>query len=182
MSSLIEPLLIEVEGIPYAYAARLERLGAFSENDKRNAIYRRRMAVERARLVRDRERESRHLGHSAREHEATEKHRRTRRTRRLAAYNRRFRAIEQRVAAERKIRPAGKSVASVRRYREQMIEALGTDPAYRRLRGRQDRADGLLRRIDGRYRDLAFRANVLAIDTRAERRAKVARYLKAQSA
>jgi len=152
---------------------RLERLGAYSERDRADESYRRGQLAGRLRERLPTVRQYRAMERARLEHEAARRHAAERYRSRHAAYAARFRVILERVTAERRIKPAGKSVSSVRRYNDRVGEALGGDPEYRALRDRERAFDGHMVAIRRRCGFEWIMAGVLAVDDRATRRAKV---------
>lgn len=152
---------------------RLERLGAYSERDQADEAYRRRKRAEMFRRHLPADREHRARVRANREADEAKRHRAELYQRREQLYAVRYFAIADRVQSERKIRPAGKSVESERRYRRQMSDALAEDREYRALADRDARYHDRMRRIEGRRANLLLLAGIKAVDDRATRRAKV---------
>jgi hypothetical protein len=165
-----------VSTFPDSYRLRLERVGAYSERDQHNEAFRRTRLAGMLRARLDQTRQSRAMGRSSREREATEQHKRELYQRRQRILQPRLAAIIARVEAENRIRPAGKSLASRRRYNTQIEEALSRDSQYRAFREHNTWFAGFLRRLG--FHDW-IAAGVLAIDDRRTRHAKVRAYRQA---
>lgn len=178
--STIDPPLILCDAYTPAYNARLERLGEYFERDKRDLAYNRAKRVERARIERDRKRTYRAYDRTNREHDEAKKLRGARLRRRDAILWKLFEPIRDRVMAEHKIRPPGKSAKSVNAFRNKLNEALAADPEYQALAERRGRFDRILDRISSRRPTIA--AGILANDDRATRHAKVRAYRERQVA
>jgi hypothetical protein len=159
-----------------ARRSRLERLGAYSERDRANEAYRRNTLAARLRERLPIDRQYRALARVYREAVAIDNRADTLCFRRQEILRRRYKAIAYRVQAAHKIKPPGKAPSSHHRYRDQMNEALWTDPEYRALKERESRVDGRIAAIRSRIRHERICAGVLAMDGRETRRAKVAMY------
>lgn len=170
--SILEAPIVNVPAYSAAYNARLERLGAFSAREKADEAYRRRFRLPSQRVLLARSRENRRLARVCRENEAIKARHNALYLRMQSLRQARYTAIRERVIAERKIRPPGKSVKSIRRYNGLLFSALMSDPGYVAFRTRCERVDLLLEWTRGRGRyNLA--AGILASDDRKTRHAKM---------
>lgn len=176
MTPALEPPLVICDRYSVAYNARLERLGTgvYFERDKIDEAYKRSQRVERAKVERDRKRVERGYDRANRENDEAKKLRAARSYRREAILARMFEPIRDRVMAEHKIRTPGKAAKSVHAARAKLNAALSGDAEYLAYRDRRDKFDRLMDRIKARYPGIA--ADILALDDRATRHAKVRAY------
>ena len=150
-----------IDAMHDAGKARYERLGAYTDSDRRNlaAVRSRKAAALRVQLERDRDRRN------AERERRRERERLARRNelarRREAIYRNRFAAIAARVLAAAGLRTTPpKGLDARRRWADRGDAAMQADPEYRSLQERKRAKEGQIEKCKGRAHERLLLASI----------------------